>query len=110
MTNIKYDFYTTKDNTTIAVSTYAGKTVKGVAKVDPRDKFDAEFGKELAAARWNAKVARKRKMRANRQYSKAKAEYLKAREYLHKMERYQLEASQAYELANYKVAEIESKG
>ena len=31
----KYDFYTTKANETIAVSTYAGRTVRGKAKVDP---------------------------------------------------------------------------
>ena len=61
----RYHFYTTKDNTTIAVSTYAGKTVRGVAICAPGDDFDLEFGKRLAAARCNEKVAEKRYNRAN---------------------------------------------
>ena len=48
----------------IAVSTYAGKNVKGIAKCDPRDTFDFEKGKELAISRCNAKIAEKRRKRA----------------------------------------------
>ena len=44
----------------IAISTYAGKTVKGIAKVDPRDTFDPEVGKQLATARCAEKIAIKR--------------------------------------------------
>ena len=47
-------------NKVIAVSTYAGKTVRGIAICSPEDKFDIEFGKKLAAARCNEKVAEKR--------------------------------------------------
>ena len=36
----KYKVFTNSKNEIIAVSTYAGKTVKGVAKCDPRDSFD----------------------------------------------------------------------
>ena len=59
----KYTFYT-GGNKVIAVSTYAGKIVKGYAKCDPRDEYDLELGKKLAAARCNAKVAKKRAKRA----------------------------------------------
>ena len=52
----------------IALSTYAGRTVRGVAKCHPDDKFDEEFGKKLAAARCNQKIASKRYERAFRKY------------------------------------------
>lgn len=61
------------DNEVIAISTYAGKTVKGVAKADPRDDFDVETGKELAIARCAAKIAIKRQNRAKKCLATAQA-------------------------------------
>ena len=49
---------------TVAISTYAGKTVRGVAKCDPRDEYDEELGRQLAIARCNLKVAKKREIAA----------------------------------------------
>lgn len=73
----KYRFFIAeKDNKpyqVIAVSTYAGKEVRGVAKCDPRDTFDLDFGKQLAAARCALKIAEKRKARATVEYRKAAA-------------------------------------
>lgn len=66
----KYRFYEAP-NKIIAVSTYEGKTVRGVATCDPRDKFDEMKGKQLAAARCNQKVAAKRTRRAKRELNKA---------------------------------------
>ena len=44
--------YVVKDNKEIiAISTYAGKTVKARASCNPEDKYDEEFGKKLASAR-----------------------------------------------------------
>ena len=60
----KYNFYTDGKTKVIAVSTYAGKTVRGIAKCDVNDTFFLEKGKELAAARCNEKVAKKRLIRA----------------------------------------------
>jgi hypothetical protein len=54
-----YKFYST-DNKIIATSSFAGKTVKGVAKCDPVDTFSVESGEELAAARCNSKISAKR--------------------------------------------------
>ena len=51
-------------NTIHALSTYAGKTVKGSAKCNDADEYDIEYGKNLAAARCNAKVAKRRFRRA----------------------------------------------
>ena len=71
----KYKFYQYKNEndgmTIAAVSTYAGKTVKGYAKCNPNDEFDIEKGKRLAAARCNLKIAEKRKNRAIKKYEEA---------------------------------------
>ena len=56
-------------NKVIAVSTYAGKTVRGIAICSPEDEFDIEFGKKLAAARCNEKVAEKRLNRASNKFN-----------------------------------------
>jgi hypothetical protein len=61
--------YIETPNKVIALSTYAGKTVRGVAKCHPNDTFDVEFGRKLAAARCNEKIARKRHERAFSQYA-----------------------------------------
>ena len=60
--------YVVTSNKVIALSTYAGKTVRGIAKCHPDDKFDEEIGKKLAAARCNQKIAAKRYERAFRKY------------------------------------------
>lgn len=72
--NPSYQFY--KDNTgsIIAVSSYAGHTVRGKAKCHPEDNYNEELGRELAASRCNAKIADKRYSNLLRQYIKAKQE------------------------------------
>ena len=57
-----------KDRKVIALSTYAGRTVRGVAVCAENDTFDVQKGKELAAARCALKVAQKRLNRANDAY------------------------------------------
>lgn len=74
----KYKFFIAKktDGTpyqVVAVSTYAGRKVRGVAKCDPRDEFSIENGKKLAAARCNVKIAEKRAKRAEKKYTEAVA-------------------------------------
>lgn len=83
----RYKFYIA-DNKVIAVSSYAGKTVKGVAKCSPEDTFDVEKGKQLAAARCNAKIAEKREKRAWEKVSEAEEAVNKASEYYDKMRVY----------------------
>lgn len=76
------------DNKVIAVSTYAGKTVRGVAKCNPEDAFSLEHGQALAAARCNEKIAMKRLDRAMRKVEEA-AEALKvAQNYFDRMVKY----------------------
>lgn len=67
--------YVVTPNKVIALSTYAGRTVRGVAKCHPGDKFNEELGMELAAARCNQKVAAKRYARAQKEYNKICEEY-----------------------------------
>lgn len=74
--------------TVIAISRYAGKPVRGVAKCNPGDEFDIEFGKNLASARCNLKIAQKRNKRASEKYLEAVAERNKANERLQKMKNY----------------------
>ena len=83
----KYRFYT-NGNRVIAVSTYAGRTVRGVAVCHPDDNFDIETGKRIAAARCNEKVAEKRLARASvkaieaaKMLEDAKIELAKQQEY-----------------------------
>ena len=54
-----------------AVSSYAGKSVRGVARCAPDDKFNEEFGKKLAALRCAQKIAEKRMERAARKADEA---------------------------------------
>lgn len=101
----KYRFYQTK-NKMIAVSTYAGKTVKGVAKCDPNDIFSVEKGKELAAARCALKIANKRLNRAIRKENEANDAFYQAQRHLDKMTTYASDAWDAkYDAEDY-LAEV----
>ena len=83
----KYRFYQS-DNKVIAVSTYAGLPVRGVAKCDPEDEFSLESGKALAAARCNEKIAEKRCKRAMRKSLEAYKAMTEAKEYFDRMVQY----------------------
>lgn len=95
-----YKFVQTKDNNVIAISTFAGKTVKGVAKLSPEDEFDYAKGANLAAARCNQKIAKKRLARASRKFKEAAAEADKAYAWYDKMKQYYFDASDALDDAN----------
>ena len=72
----------------VAYSSYAGQSVRGVAKCAPEDEFDVEFGKKLAAARCNVKVARKRFHRALERRDAAWERYTESEVQLMKEEDY----------------------
>ena len=48
----------------IAIGTYRGKSVRGVAKCDPKDTFNPETGKKLAIARLDQRLNYKRRVTA----------------------------------------------
>lgn len=97
----KYTFKTfekkNEDGTTstvvIAFSTYAGKTVKGVAKCLSTDEFDLEKGKRLAAARCDYKVCFKRRNRAMNKLREARATFECAQDNMSRMYNYYNDAS-----------------
>lgn len=101
----KYKFYTSK-NLVVAVSTYAGKIVKGKAKCNPEDTFDLEKGKTLAAARCNAKIAKKRVERASGKFGEAIERYNKASEHLEEMTAYINDAEILEQRAEDELAEL----
>ena len=78
MKAFNYKYVVTPDKV-IALSTFAGCTVRGIAKCHPNDDFDEEYGKKLAAARCNEKISAKRYARAQSKYN----EYVKR---IHEME------------------------
>ena len=83
----KYKFYT-NGSRVIAVSTYAGKTVRGVAVCHTGDTFSLEKGKKLAALRCAEKIAKKRAARAKRKVDEAYCAYIDAEVYFNKMFNY----------------------
>ena len=101
----KYKFYAAP-NKIVAVSTYEGKIVRGVAKCDPRDSFNVDAGKELAAARCNQKIATKRKRRADRELKKAVAEFDKAQKRMYAMNDYYEDARSAANKADMRVTKL----
>ena len=90
----------------VAVSSFAGKPVKGYADLHPMDEFDLEYGQALAAARCAEKIAAKRCKRAYNKVDEAKAQANVALAHLQKMMKYEADAEANYNLASYDLAEI----
>ncbi len=106
----KYRYYTTKtadgSQKVIAVSTYAGKTVRGVAICHPSDTFDPQKGKEIAAARCAAKIAAKRFARAQQKEIEAYKAWKVAEKRLDNMDDYVNDARDAFYDAEGRVVEL----
>ena len=106
----KFKFHTYKSITgtpvVVAISTYAGKSVKGRAKCAPSDGYDIEKGKKLAAARCAEKVANKRMKRAEQKHEEALIKFEQARRNLHKMSDYSKNSQLAYMKAKDETEEI----
>jgi hypothetical protein len=109
MKNSKYEFYSDNKSKVIAVSHYAGKVVRGVAKCNPTDDFDIEAGKEIAKARCDAKVATKRAARAKLKKERAYQAYLAASDYADDMNDYCEEAEYAASMVNKELEAILTK-
>lgn len=101
----KYRFYTT-ENKVIAVSTYAGRPVRGIAKCDPLDEFSLEDGKKLAAARCNAKIAEKRLKRARKKFVEATEASISAKRQYEKMKKYIEDALVSFSESTEYVADL----
>ena len=98
----KYAMYRDKRNVRciVCISHYAGKPVKGIAKCDPVDPYDEEYGKRLAKARCDQKVAEKRTQRAHMKFAKAQQHRKQAQLEEARMLNYLSEAERAlYEIS-----------
>lgn len=83
----------------VALASYAGKPVRGIAKLNPGDEYSLSSGMELAAARCNVKVAEKRQARAYSKYQEARAKFLEANKYLEDMSAYYTDSVEAVKVA-----------
>lgn len=104
----KYKYYTGK-NEVVAVSTYAGKTVRGVAKCHADDEFDLAKGQRLAAARCHEKIAKKRLRRSDRKMKEAYAQVVEAVNYYNRMVDYNKDAVEDFNLAQGEVVTLVSE-
>ena len=100
--NPSYRIYETPDKV-IAVSSFAGQTVRGVAKCNPADEFDSEKGAALAAARCGVKIAEKRVKRAYSKVDEAKATVDAAIAHLSEMMKYQADAEASLNDAQFEL-------
>lgn len=103
----KYHFYI-HGNRVIAVSTYAGRSVRGVAVCASSDEFDLQRGKELAAARCNQKIALKRVSRARKRFDEAVDGVKDAMKHRDKMDTYYEDSIVAYDEACRNLERLES--
>ena len=90
-------------NKIIAVSSFAGQTVRGVAKCNPNDEFDSEKGAALAAARCGVKIAEKRVKRAYAKVDEAKAAVDAAVTHLSEMLKYEADAETTLNVAQFEL-------
>lgn len=104
----KYKYYSGK-NEVVAVSTYAGKTVRGVAKCHADDEFDFSKGQKLAAARCHEKIAKKRLRRAERKMKEAYQQVTDAVEYYNRMVDYKKDSVEDLQLAQSEVITLLSE-
>lgn len=109
----KYKYYTYNESdgrrTVVAISTYAGKNVKGRAKCHVSDQFDEDSGKALAAARCNAKIAEKRTKRAEKKMKEALIQLDAAEAYYRRMREYFNDASRDEAFAKNEVFCLEDE-
>lgn len=99
--------YVVAGNKVIALSSYGGKCVKGIAKCDPKDDFNVEDGKKLAAARCNEKVCHKRLRRAQQMHDAAYKVMKYWEDRVKKFSQYEEDAKQAYMEAYKDLVEIQ---
>lgn len=81
-----YRYYFNDDKKIVyCISTYAGKTVKGVAKCAEEDYYIPCEGAKIAKARCDVKVSEKRVKNATKKWCAAKEEYMRAQKRFEKM-------------------------
>lgn len=97
----RYQYYDSPDKI-VCVTRFAGCTVKGTAKWVHLGPYDATYGRMLAKARCDEKVAVRRKAIAQKEFEDARRRYEAAYAYCDKMGKYLSDAlKQESEAKNY---------
>lgn len=90
----------------VAVGSFAGKAVRGIAKCDPKDAFSAEIGEELAVARCKNKINAKRMKSAEVKLKEAIDALAAAQEKLDFMYSYHKEATDKFNCSQRELEEL----
>ena len=105
----RYTFYGDEEaGVVVALSTFAKKPVRGVAKCDPRDEFSMSDGMELAAARCNARIAKKRARRAEQKLNDARRALEEAEKHYKEMTLYFIDSNNKLINAKAELEELEA--
>lgn len=102
----RYKYYFTPGPKVICTSTYAGRTVRGVAICSDKDEFDMEKGKALAKARVDLKIADKRLKRASQKCDEASENLMYAELYADRMLDYRDDAADEYLEAKARLVDL----
>lgn len=105
---MRYRFYQASNNKVICTSTFAGKTVRGVAVCSANDSFNEDVGQELARARCDLKISEKRLKRSNERLAEAYKYLEEAQEYVAKMESYVDDSATSYHECRERLMNIEA--
>lgn len=101
----KYKIYSS-DHEVVAVSTYAGRTVRGMAKCHPDDQMDYDKGVNLAKARCHMKIAAKRRKRSEKKMLEAYKQVTEAVAYYNRMVDYNKDSIEDFLAAENEVAAL----
>ena len=106
----KYHFYHTADNRTVVCTTlYKGQIIRGVAKCNPEDEFDLEFGKDYAYLRCRQKFMLKKLNRAKKTKDEAIISVARANNNLYKAYEFVNDVEMQLAYINKELNELESK-
>jgi hypothetical protein len=100
MRKFEYKFVINEEKrTVVALSSFAGEVVRGIARCAPTDVWNVEVGKQWAATRCSAKIAEKRMRRAEECNAIAADALDFWAERKAKMEHYERDSAEAYKKA-----------
>ena len=104
----KYKYVIDEEKRTIvALSTFAGQVVRGVARCAPNDSWDVEAGKKLAEARCSLKIAHKRLRRAEDMAKGANEGLRYFKEQVDKYTNYEMDAIEGLKKATEELLKLE---
>ena len=106
----KYKYYSfhidEEGKKVIAVTHYAGRAVRGIAKCAPEDTFDVELGCKIAVARAERKVARAKIRNAAAKYLEAAKAADAAQKRFDDMKQYYIDAVDQFDEAEEQLEKL----